>query len=556
MFHKTVYSIKHWKRKHEGAFWFFTLFSTWGAYFLYLWPHILYKTGEGIVAGWIGVWADWAAHFSYASVFAYRPPSAWFLWHPLFLGKKFTYPFLADAISGMLMRLGIDRVPAFIGPSIIFTALFLATLFLFYREILKSWKQAYLAVSLFLLSGGLGFLWFLRDLFQTQSLRVVQFPPLEYTHIGDSYIEWINVVTGQLLPQRAFLLGLPVALMLLIILHRWTQKGFSKVSLARLIFFGLCSSLLLIIHVHTFIMFVMVCAVSCIFALYKKKQDWKHWVMFAIAAGIPSMIIFSWLYGGEITQGFFRWYPGWLANPQAKNINFFYFWWINWGVFLPFSLFAIIKTKLYKQQFVLSGLLLFIASNLILFQPYDWDNSKILTWSYLFFCIPSAQLLAMMWRRRIIFAKVSAIVLVMVMTASGGLDLWRLLHTDKLSYLMLSSDDLSIAEQFRRISTPTDVVLTADKHNHWVTTLTGRPILLGYKGWMWTYGIHYEQRDADMVEMFRGGPLAQELLKTYAIKWVVIGPAELYDYHANEAYFAKKYPMVLKNSEYRVYKIQ
>src|SRR5690606_37797458 len=117
----------------------------------------------GIWAGWINIWGDWAAHASYASVFAYRGPLDWFISHPLYKGVKFTYPFLADAISGWIMRLGFDMIAAFILPSIALSLIVLTVMYLFYAAILHSNKQAFLALSLNLTSGGLGFLWFIED---------------------------------------------------------------------------------------------------------------------------------------------------------------------------------------------------------------------------------------------------------------------------------------------------------------------------------------------------------------------------------------------------------
>lgn len=515
-----------------------------------LWPKVLYWTDKGLVSGWIGVWADWSAHFSYASVFAYRPPSEWLTSHPLYLGRSFTYPFLADMISGVFMRLNIDAVFAFVVPSVIATLLLITLLYFFYAHVLKSPKQAYVAMLIFLLGGGLGFHYFFKDMAEQGVLNTLFFPPKEYTHIGEKFIEWINVITGQLLPQRAFLLAIPITLILLFIVYRWWETKFSKVSNIHLIFMGLLSSLLLLVHVHSFIAFAILSGVFFLCDL----RHWKKWLLFGITAAIPSVFIYLQLYSDAVSQGFFRWYPGWLANPRAKDLNFLYFWWINWGVFLPFSLFSIVFLRWYKKPLMLGGFLLFVLANLFLFQPYDWDNSKILTWTYLIWSIPVSRMLALLWKKHALLSG-AAVVLFVSMTFSGGLDAWRLLHTDRLSHIMWTYEDLGIARAFREVSDPSDIVLVSDKHNHWVSTQTGRQVLLGYKGWMWTYGIDYTERDRDMRTMFAGGQNAEELMQKYGIDWVVIGPSELYDYNANEQYFSTYFPLVLQNNEYHVYKV-
>ncbi|MCK6468744.1 MAG: PA14 domain-containing protein [Candidatus Brocadia sinica] len=523
---------------------------SWGTYFIYLWPRMLFWTRDGLTSGWIGIWADWSAHFSYASAFAYRPVTDWFTVHPLYYARKFTYPFVADMISGLLIRLGVDQVPAFIIPSIITTIFLLIALYLLYSFILKSGWQALTALTLFFAGGGMGFYWFVQDFSKKPSWKTILFPPKEYTHIGENCIEWINVFSGQLVPQRALLLGMPIMLVMLTILLKWMQRHFRDVPNVWLVLLGVFSSFMLVIHIHSYIAFTIFCMVFFVCTL----RSWKQWILFAFSAAVPSILIYRWFYGGEITSSFFSWYPGWLANARSKNVNYFYFWWLNWGLFLPFSLWAIWQTKYYKHPFIIGGLAIFLLSNLILFQPYAWDNSKVLSWSYLVLCIPAASYLAELWRKNIALKGV-VVLLFISMTASGFLDLWRLTRTGKLSNIMWSNADLALAKEFRGISRATDRVLTADTHNHWVSTQAGRQILLGYKGWMWTYGIDYGQTARDMMTIFSGGDNTEHLLNKYAINYVVIGPAERHDYHANEKYFKSRYKKILENKEYRIYEV-
>lgn len=522
---------------------------SWGGYFFYIWLKMLFWTSDGLTSGWIGIWADWSAHFSYASAFAYRPVEDWFTVHPLYCGRKFTYPFVADMISGLLIRFGVDQVPAFIIPSIVTTLFLLVVLYVLYRFVLKSERQAYVAMALFLAGGGLGFYWFIQDFLKKPSIETIIFPPREYTHIGKNCIEWINVFSGQLVPQRALLLGMPVMLVMIITLLRWMERRFCDVSNVWLILLGIFSSSMLVIHIHSYITFIVFCMVFFVYT----RRSWKQWAIFAISAAVLSAFIYMQFYGGEITSSFFTWHPGWLA--KSKNINYFYFWWLNWGTFLPLSLWAIWQMKYYKHPCVIGGLVIFVIGNLILFQPYDWDNSKILVWSYLMLSIPASAYLAKLWQKNIVL-KTVAVLLFISMTASGFLDLWRISRTEKHASLMWSNSELALAEQFRGTSKATERVLAADKHNHWVSAQAGRQILLGYKGWMWTYGINYGQTERDMRKMFSGASDSERLLKKYNIDYVVIGPEELRNYHANERYFRSNYKKILENTRYRIYSIK
>ncbi|MDP3724288.1 MAG: hypothetical protein Q8R11_01490, partial [bacterium] len=434
------------------------------------------------------------------------------------------------------------------GQSFVLTLILLGILFLFYGRILQSSGQAFLALTLFLTSGGLGWWYFVLDWMKNPTLETLKFPPQEYTHIGSEVIEWINVVTAQLVPQRAFLLGLPIMLAILLLLLRYSEQGWS-VERWKIVLLGILSGLMLIIHAHSFIVLVLIC--SFWMMMDRKKSPW---LLFALSAAFPSAVLYSLFYGQSVEQGFLSWYPGWLAHPLSKNVNWFWFWIWNWGIFLPFALIASFKTGLYRHPLVASGIVLFLVSNLVLFQPYDWDNSKILTWSYLLLCLPAARGLVCLWSKKNLM-KVIVIGLFFTMTASGFLDLWRLLQTDQLALQMWSKEEIELARQFRSISNPTDRVLTSDQHNHWVSTLTGHPVMLGYKGWMWTYGIDYTSVDADMQTMFAGRESSKELLLQYNIKYVIIGPSERSSYNANEEFFERSYRNVLESDSYRVYEV-
>src|SRR3989344_5604138 len=84
------------------------LILTLGSYFSIVFWKILNFKPDGLYAGHVNVWSDWSLHIAIANIFAFKSPQYWFSYHPLYAGGKFTYPFLADFISGMLMRLGIS----------------------------------------------------------------------------------------------------------------------------------------------------------------------------------------------------------------------------------------------------------------------------------------------------------------------------------------------------------------------------------------------------------------------------------------------------------------
>lgn len=534
------------KNSYEGGL--ILVFVVWGTYFLNLWPRMLYWTEKGIASGWVGIWGDWAAHFSYASRFAYNPPYLWLGEHPLFSGSNFTYPFLADAISGLLIRTGLNEVASFILPSIITTFIMLIILYVFYLFFLKSGFKAFIAITLFFTAGGMGFLFFLWDFMQNPNLNTLSSPPQEYTHMSEHNIKYINHVTAILIPQRALLLAMPISLSLMLFLIVSLRRGFEKVSHPLIFFAGILGGTLFIVHAHTFLVFIIFCSICALFNI----KYWREWMLFAAGGILTSALIYFLIYQTINTQSFIGWYPGWMA--RSLQVNFYYFWLLNLGAFLPSAAFAIWKFQYYKNYVVLSALCIFLLGNLILFQPFEFDNTKLFIYSYLIFCIPVTALLFYLWEKGIYF-KIFSISLFFLLSFSGLLDLLHITNTDKLSYLLWSNEELLMAEKFRQISDPSDRVLVSDQHNHWVSTLTGRQILLGYRGWIWTYGIDYAKREEDIKAMLGGREGAGKLLKEYNIKYAVLGPSEINNFEANPQFFIDNFTPVLKNATYTVYQI-
>jgi len=527
--------------------------AIWWLYFGLLWPRMLFERSDGLYAGWRTVWADWSVHFAYANVFAYRRIGDWFSTNPIFFGGGFDYPFLADGLSGLLMRVGMDRIWAFLLPSVIASFVLVALLFLFYESLLRSPKMALVACALFFANGGVGFLEFAAEFARDPSLGTLLVPPREYTYFPEQHIWWINIVSSELLPQRALLLGIPLGLAALIALRRYVESGFEGASRARLVALGAIPALLVITHMHSFLALVVLCAM---YLLYD-RQHFPQWLIFAASAGLPSAALFALLYAGSGAGGFIEWYPGWLTNPaEHRDISLWLFLWLNWGTFLPIAAVSLIRFRYHRDPLVLGGVVLFAMCFLLRFQPNVWDNTKLLTWSHLLLCVPVARYLAHLWSKPALVSRCVAAALFVFTTASGSLELWRMTRTEAVAHRMWSREELALAEDFRKISEPTSLVLCSDHHHHWVPSLSGRQVLLGYRGWLGSYGVDYGPVERDIRAMLGGGPDAEALMADYGVDFVVIGSSELRDFGANESYFEQNHELILDRADNKVFSLQ
>jgi len=514
---------------------------------------MLFEQSDGLYAGWRTVWADWVVHLSYASVFAYWPVADWFSINPVFATAGFAYPFLADAISGLLMRAGMDLVWAFVLPSIAASLALVSLLYFFYALLLGSWRAALLASTLFFTNGGAGFVRFATDLAREPSLRLLSLPPREYTYLPDQGIQWINIISSEILPQRALLLGVPLALAVLISIWRYHQRGFENVSNVKLGALGVVASLLLITHAHSYLAVVVLCGMLFLSDL----SHYRRWLVFAAAAAASSAALLALFYDQAGTARFVIWQPGWLANPAyGRHGSLWVFLWLNWGAFLPIAVVSMIRFRYYRDPLVIGGVLLFVACFLFRFQPHAWDNTKLLTWAHLLLCIPVARYLQHLWSKRHVVSRCLAVILFLFTTASGFLEVWRLTRTPAIAVRMWSSQEIALAEAFRSVSDPLSLVLCSDYHHHWVSSLGGRPVLLGYRGWLASYGIDYSAVERDVRTMLQGGPGAEELMERYGVEFAAIGRSELRDYGADESYFREHHELILEEAGYAVFAIR
>ena len=87
---------------------------------------------------------------------------------------------------------------------------------------------------------------------------------------------------------------------------------------------------------------------------------------------------------------------------------------------------------------------------------------------------------------------------------------------------------MKVADWVRDHTSPTAVFAVADDHNSPIPTLAGRRELIGYAGWLWTYGLaDYIQKGEDDKRILGGDPSALDLSRKYHVDYVMIGPQEV-----------------------------
>lgn len=545
-----------WASIKKHFYYLLFLVLTLGSYFSIVFYKILSLKPDGIYSGHEYVWSDWALHIAIANIFAFKSPEYWFSYHPLYASGKFTYPFFADFIPGMFMRMGASLKYSFFLPSVISILFLLVGLYFLFYILTNSKKASLVSVFIFFLSAGLGFVSFLKDFARDPSLSSFLYPLKDFGRY--EVYQWYssNMVVGLLIPQRAFLTGVTLAVWSLIgVLYVTLKDGdlAKNVKTRILIVSGFLAGILPITHPHIFVALIVLAGLLCLFNLEK----WRIlWPFVLIAGAISSLLYLVFLHGGIEIDSFAQWHPGFTANGDF--FDWLRMWILIWGTMLPLALWGLyyFRKKIDQSRWAiyLGTIALFVIGNLFYIQPMVvWNNSKIFWWVYLILSAPTSMALVYIWSKKKLVFKAMAVFLFITLTFMGGLELTKLIQIGKHQNLMTNTDDIKLGIEIRNNTGPLDLFLTAPSHNHLVMVWGLRPILMGYWVWVWSYGFDYSSKEIDIKKIFLGGDETDNLIRKYKISYVVVGPSEIHDLNANESYFKMYFPLAFQNNNYRIY---
>ncbi len=497
------------------------------------------------------IWGDWSVHFTFITALQERG----FSWisgdNPLFPGAPFQYPFLSHVLTyffSAITRLDVIRATYVLSLILIFILPY--TLYRTFMRLGVNGFSAALGTLCFLLVGG----------FQWMDSSV----NAPFTNQFDQASIFTQFILFEFFPQRAFLFGILIFSGLLIYAHKqkvWNWKNASLV--------GLACALLALLHVHTWVaMGTYLIGILLFPPRPVLEVSRKRIFFFGLAVAGVSAVFLAFLLLRENhsgSQGTWElWFPGWAQNPKAnlakaQEMNFLSFWIFNTGLYLPLAGAGIaLKRKDSRYQaLAFSGLFLFIISILFNIQPYFYDNLKLFTYSFYFLApfvgIALFSLSEIKWVPR--WAGISlALVLTLLQTHAATRDLLAF-QGGLQNAGFFSSEEFKMANQFKAVrKSADDIVAINPKHNHWIPCLTGNPVMMGYPGWLWSWGINYNSRDAQVHEILRGGPNAEATIKSNQVAYIAVQNGEKFGNEAvNFAYLDSHFKKVLSDRSWQVY---
>ncbi len=534
------------------------------------------QDSDGISTGLLNNFGDLPFHLSVITGFAYGnnfPPE-----DPTYAGVRFTYPFLSDFVSAIFLRCGASLQQSLFLENIILGISFVALLHRWATVILRDRLAAFITPIIVLLNGGLGW----KMLFEKAQANekglfgVLSDLPPSFTVVPETIWRFGNSISTLLIPQRGFLMGLPLAI---IVFTQWwlatnpeaktevpakkqkTKKieeplptsFFATPTIVRMIGAGVVAGMIPLVHAHTYV--VVMSMAGCLTLIHFRRR-WREWLTFCVVGSLVALpqLVWSTSHTAVSAGSFFAWEIGWDHGKE----NPIWFWILNTGVFIPLIIAAVLvrgKEYLVERKvllFYLPFTLCFIVPNFLKMAPWIWDNIKVIYYWWVASAPIVALLLSRLWKAGR-FQKVFAVLLFACVTAAGALDVAGI-ALRSVKYEIFDAAGIQFSEVVKAQTAPRSLTLHAPVHNTPVF-LTGRRSLMGYPGHIWTHGLEFAPREADIKRIYAGSPNADDLLKKYNIDYAVVGPLERHVLQVNESFFSR-FEKVGDKGGYQLYKIK
>lgn len=591
--------LKDWsaaREKLDGAtFRKFSGFAYYAIFLVLFWlffDRTIYESAQGIFTGGSQNLGDLPFHLG--AIFSFTDGGNFPPENPSYAFAKFSYPFMADLITAAFVASGAKLRDAMLVQNVALALSLLVILERFTVKFTGNRLAGKIAPVLLFFSGGLGFIWFLKDYWNGVQPLTEFLWKLPYDYTISEQFRWGNPLTTLFMTQRSLLLGMPLTIIVLQSLwaifaadtieepeeNEPRKKSFSIFNLPFSIFVvGLLAGTLPLVHVHSLAVLFVVTA----FLFFFSVEKWREWLTFGAGVAIIAVPEILWVMSGSATRltEFIAWNFGW----DKRDLNFLWFWLKNTGAFVPLlacglwltfkaveqreneaenggeqPAVVMIETKksvsrlpltIHHLYFYLPFLFCFLIANLIKLAPWEWDNIKVLIYWFVGSLPFAALVLAELWKGAKITRIIAAVCLI-ALTFSGALDVWRTVSS-QVNYNVFSRDAVAVAEQIKSKTAPKSLFLNAPTYNSAIV-LTGRRSLMRYTGHLASYGIDFGERETDVKRIYAGDASAEILLKKYGIEYVIVSPEEKSNLDVNEAFFSR-FSIAAEAGQYRIYKV-
>lgn len=560
-------------RQLRQALLFVLPLTVFSAYLQY--THTIRVAADGSYHVGQSTYGDLAMHLSFITSLknAKFPPE-----YAIFPGQRLSYPFLADSLSTTFYLMGWSLQMSVIVPGTLMMALCYLGVLLLAREMTLGKKTILLAATLFFLNGGLGFLYdfdqaagFESDGSLTVLARLKNILEGYYktptNQPEPNNLRWSNLIADLLVPQRTLLGGYCMVIPCFYLLYTaFDPRKRAELGGGRAVaLLGAWGGALPLIHTHSFLALGLCSAGMMLYDAFhdpERAKQMKRYLLYggiAVVLAATQLICFTFrqaLTGTGVGGSFLKLQFNWVNNPRGAGMRDFYLWFYIKNIGLPFiALLCALTEKDSRTRRIAAGAFaIFIAAELVRFQPNEYDNNKLFYLWYLLCAMLVSDWLAKVWRRlkglrgRWVLAGFTAVCLFL----SPVLTLWREAVSD---YQAFSAGAVEAGEYVRDNTPEHSVFMTGTQHLNPVSSLAGRTIICGPDLWLYYHGINTEERKAEIAAFYTSPEENAEVLQKYDVSYIYVSSYERGSYDVDEEALERLYIKVFENMECTIYQV-
>ena len=525
------------------------LFCAW-----LLHTHVLRPAEDGSL--WVGqsTYGDLAMHLGFIESLYQQgtfPPE-----YSIYPGQRLNYPFLVDAASAGLRFFGLNLRMSVIVPSLVMLFCVFFGFWLLADRLVGRVAPVTAAWLLFAANGGLCFYYFLGKYDFSQIFTGYYTTP---TNLIEENVRWVNVICDMLIPQRTTMAGWCAVLAAIFLLLTAQEKTLAGQGGRReFLALAVLAGGMPMIHTHSFLALGVLSAVWFFASIPEAKRRGtvrplvENYVLYgAICLGLAAPQILYWTMDSVSGGRMLRWHLGWVHEEDG----WLWFYIKNVGVVFVAMWPMLFFLRGEKARVFLGAAAIFVLANVAAFQPNLYDNNKLL---YIWFMLTDILVCDWLWqgldklRCRPVRGLAAACILFLG-TFSGILSMMREAIGE---YQLLSGAQVAAAEFITENTAPDSLILTSTDHTNPVSVLAGRSIPCGSSLYLYYHGVDYFDREAQVAEMYRGGPDFERGAAELGVDYVYIGGNEYAKYDVNYDYFAANYPQIYDSGGISIFQIQ
>ena len=201
-----------------------------------------------------------------------------------------------------------------------------------------------------------------------------------------------------------------------------------------------------------------------------------------------------------------------------------------------------------NRLLALGAFLILLVAELIIFQPNEYDNNKLI-YVWFMLCLPMAADYALelfarlkgLGGRRVLGA-----LFLVACFLSAGLTMAREAVSDYQAY---GTADIAVAE-FVKTETPEhSVFVTGNQHLNPVASLAGRTILCGSDLYLYYHGFNTTPRKQEVQAFYEAPADHLDLLARYGVQYVYLSPSEWQNYNVDADTLRALFPVIYESND-------